>query len=140
VVLDILKDRDLDAATGFASPNPNPPASALRFNRVSNRWEEYDGTTWQGKVLSVAGGGTGAGDPSSARAALGIGTLGVQQSNALAVTGGSLTGITVLGMAGHITFAATNTYNIGSAAQRVGRLYVGGGAVAPVGASKWVPV
>jgi hypothetical protein len=50
--------------------------------------------------LAVADGGTGAADPTSARLNLGLGTISVQSSAAVGITGGTLTGITVLNASG----------------------------------------
>ena len=138
-VLNVITGRDLDTATGFLSTPISPPTGALRWSRITNRWEEYDGLNWTGKILSVAGGGTGAGDAAGARAALGIGTMATQNSNAIAVTGGTISGVTAVGLSGHITYSANGQYNIGSSGNRSGRIYIGGGLVVPVGANKWVP-
>ena len=42
--------------------------------------------------IAVSNGGTGSANASDARSALGVGTLGTQASNAIAVTGGTISG------------------------------------------------
>jgi hypothetical protein len=49
--------------------------------------------TWQGSVIGLSYGGTGATNPSDARANLGLGTMAVQNSNTVAITGGTITGM-----------------------------------------------
>ena len=138
-VLDQIQGRLTDSATMFRDPPTNPPVGAIRLNRTTSRLEEWDGTNWTTKILSISGGGTGGVDSSQARQNLGIGTLGTQNGNAVAITGGSIIGLTALGLSGHVTFSVHAQYNIGTSSARVGRLYVGGGLVAPVGVNKWVP-
>ena len=138
-VLEHLQNRLIDAATMFRDAPINPPIGSIRLNRQTGNFEEWDGVNWTSRVITVAGGGTGGVDASQARANLGIGTLGTQNANAVAITGGSLSGITSLLMLGHITFNVNAQYNIGSSGFRAGRVYVGGGLVAPVGANKYVP-
>ncbi len=48
---------------------------------------------WQGTPVSVAFGGTGATSVGGAQAALGLGTLATQNANNVAITGGSITGM-----------------------------------------------
>jgi hypothetical protein len=139
-VLEVLKGRDLDAGTMFSNESAIPPLNAIRYNRSLSRFEEFDGTNWNVKTISVTGGGTGGTDAASARAALGIGTLGLQNAGAVNITGGTITGITSLGLTGHITFAANGTYNIGTSLARAGKVYIGGGLVVPVGVDKWVAI
>lgn len=70
--------------------------------------------------LAVADGGTGASDPAAARANLGIGTLGVQDANNIAVTGGSISGVTFSGsftgltLVESVTFTGLTTTNGGN--------------------------
>jgi hypothetical protein len=124
----------------FLDQPTNPPLGAIRLNRQTNRFEEFDGTgNWLTKTLGISGGGTGATDAGVARANLGIGTLGVQAANSVNITGGLAT-LNSLTMTGHITLQTANAYDIGTSINRLRRIYISGGAVAPVGADKWVPV
>lgn len=58
-------------------------------------------------VVQVGNGGTGATTFAGARSALGLGTLATQESNAVSITGGSITGITDLSIADGGTGAST---------------------------------
>ena len=58
-------------------------------------------------ALAVADGGTGASTAAGARTNLGLGTIAVQNASAVAITGGSITGITALAVADGGTGAST---------------------------------
>jgi hypothetical protein len=58
-------------------------------------------------VVAVANGGTGATTASGARTNLGLGTIATQDASAVAITGGSITGITDLAIADGGTGAST---------------------------------
>jgi hypothetical protein len=88
-----MKDRDVDALTLCLSTPSNPPTGAIKYNRSTNVFQEYDGAAFQDKLLAVAGGGTGSATASGARTNLGIGTLGTQNSNSVSITGGTITGV-----------------------------------------------
>lgn len=109
-VLDQLRSRDKDAYTLAESPT-SPPTGAIRYLRASDKFQEWNGVAWVDKLISIAGGGTGGGDAATARTNLGLGTISVQNSNAVAITGGSAVGLSAVG-AGTGTFgtlAAGNT-------------------------------
>jgi len=91
--VDELNNKIVDAGTiGFGSPI-NLPDHAIRFNRSTNIFEEWNLTTWVPKVIGVAGGGTGATDANTIRTNLGLGSMSTQNSNAVNITGGSITGV-----------------------------------------------
>lgn len=74
----------------FSVDPTNPIENFMRYNRSTNLFQEYLSAVWTDKVLAIAGGGTGAITSSAARTALGLGTMAVQNSNAIAVTGGTI--------------------------------------------------
>ena len=55
------------------------------------------GGTWQGSAIGLAYGGTGATTASGARSALELGTIALQNANNVAITGGSVNGVTISG-------------------------------------------
>jgi len=63
--------------------------------------------TWQGSTIGLAFGGTGAVTASAARTNLGLGSIATQNANAVAITGGSITGMPSPSAA---TDVATKTY------------------------------
>src|SRR5262245_33636214 len=90
--VDEARARDVDAAQLFSTDPTSPVAGFIRYNRVGNKFQEWSGSAWVDKILSLAGGGTGGTDAGSAIAALGLGTMALQNSNAVAITGGNLAG------------------------------------------------
>lgn len=100
--------------------------------------------------LPVANGGTGATSQGAAQTALGIGTLGLQAANSVAITGGSITGLTtfttptatlstslttvLVTSATSLTIAAASSNNISFSIGGTAKLEVpstGGGALFP---------
>jgi len=88
-----LNDKFVDAGTiGYGAPT-NLPEHAIRFNRTINIFEEWVAGAWVSKIIGIAGGGTGATDPAAIRINLGLGSMSTQNSNAVAITGGSISGV-----------------------------------------------
>src|SRR5215510_5348186 len=94
-VLQILKARDEDAITMFLNPGSNIPTGSMRYLRAGDKIQEWNGSAWIDKILSISGGGTGGSSAAAARTALGLGTMAVQNNNAVAITGGTITGVSV---------------------------------------------
>jgi len=127
-----------DAAQMFSGGPTNQPVGSIRYNRTTNLLQEWDGAQWVDKLISVAGGGTGASDTEGILDNLNLGTMAVQNENAVNITGGSLTGITGLALVGNISFVADNANKIGTNANRPSTIYVRSGLVIPVGVDKYV--
>ena len=127
-----------DSAQMFSGGPSNQPIGSIRYFRSTNVFQEWDGATWVDKVLSIAGGGTGATTAAGIRTNIGLGTMAVQNAAAVNVTGGTLTGISSLGMTGDISFTADNANKIGTNNNRPAAIYVRSGMVIPVGVDKFV--
>lgn len=131
------KDRDVDAVTLFKNAGTNVPTGAIRWRRDIFRFEEWDGAAWQAMLHAILGGGTGASTAAAARTNLGIGTLGVQNSNAVAITGGTITGLTQLDLSAGLTWAADASYDLGTFAKQTRKGYFKDALVLPVGTDKY---
>lgn len=138
-VMSQFNARDVDAATMFVSNPTNQPNGSVRLIRAPIKLQEWDTGSglWVDKPIGIEGGGTASTTAATARTALGIGTMGVQNSNAIAVTGGTLAGITSLDMSGNITFLTDLAFNIGTLLKRVKKAYIGEALVVPVGVDKY---
>lgn len=134
--LDEIKGRDVDAATMAESPT-TPPTGYIRYNRTDNTFEEWDGAVWNVIPLDIIGGGTGATSSAGARTNLGIGSMGTQSASAVAITGGTIAGITSLSMSGPIIVAADDANDIGTNAARHRNVYIRSALVIPVGTDKY---
>lgn len=121
-VLTNLKDRDVDAITLCLSNPSNAVVGTMKWNRASNKFQEWNGAAFVDAVLSIAGGGTGAATASTARTALGLGTMAVQDSNAIAVTGGALSGVGL--NATDLTSGLVDQARLGSGAAGVGSKFL----------------
>lgn len=107
-VLPALRDRDKDAAMMAESPT-NPPIGYKRWNTAASKLQVWNGASWDDLILSLAGGGTGAIDAASARTALGLGSMAVQNNNAVSITGGIISGLTSLGVSGNTILSGSIT-------------------------------
>jgi hypothetical protein len=125
-----MQERDVDAATMAESPT-NPPVNYIRWNTALSKLQRWNGAAWVDLVLSGAGGGTGGTTP--------LGTMSTQNANAVAITGGTLAGITSFTMAGNILPDVDGSRVIGSAALMFKGAYFKDYLVVPVGADKWAP-
>jgi microcystin-dependent protein len=94
-VLDDISGRLNDSGTLFNTAPSNQPDHVIRFLRSPGLFQEWLSATWNPLLLDVTGGGTGAGTASGARTNLGLGTLATQNANAIAVTGGTESGVTI---------------------------------------------
>jgi hypothetical protein len=80
----------------------NPVVGTIRYERGTNTFQEWNGGAWVTLVVSLASGGLGSSNPADARNLLGIGTMGTQNANAVAITGGTITGLASLSSNGPI--------------------------------------
>jgi len=86
-VLADLKARDVDAITFNSVVGTNLPVGAKRWNAPTNTFQSWDGAAWNNLILSIAGGGTGASSGTP------LGTMAFQNANAVAITGGTMSGV-----------------------------------------------
>jgi hypothetical protein len=125
-----LKNRDVDSIS-LQAPSAGIPTGAIRYNRSTNIFEEYDGGSWVAKVLAVAGGGTGASTASGARTNLGLGSIATQSAASVSITGGTAADI-------DLTYTADGLKAIGSNTNKLGKVYIKNGCVLPVGIDKYL--
>jgi hypothetical protein len=92
-VLTGLLARDVDALTLCYSTPTNIPTGAVRFDRNLYKFQEFNGVSWGTLYITIEGGGTGSVTAAGARTNLGLGTLAVQNSNAVTITGGAISGV-----------------------------------------------
>ena len=137
-VLQQLAAKDTDAATMFVSAPTNQPEGSIKYNRSTNVFQESLSSVWTDKLIAVAGGGTGSSTASGARTALGLGTIATQASSAVAITGGTITGITSLTVAGNITPTTDAARDIGAAATQFRYGFFTTGFKLPVGTDKYI--
>jgi len=95
--VDEVKNRDIDAITLTRVAITGPPLGSIKLLRAPVAFQEYDGSVYTTLLLSLDGGGTGAGTPVAARTNLGLGTMATQNSNAVAITGGNIGSVTMSG-------------------------------------------
>lgn len=75
--------------------------------KINTNLDSIDGLFGTGPALLVSKGGTGATTAANARTNLGLGTIATQAANAVAITGGTINGITDLAVADGGTGAST---------------------------------
>lgn len=106
--------------TNLSLTKPEVGASSDTWGtKINTNLDTIDGLFDAGPYLKVTKGGTGAGTAANARANLGLGTIATQAASAVAITGGSITGITDLAVADGGTGASTAAdarTNLGAAA------------------------
>lgn len=113
-VLTMLRDRDKDVAKMFVTAPTNPEENFMRYNRSEDCFQEYLSGVWTDRFLSIEGGGTGAATAAAARTSLGIGSMGTQEANAVAITGGNISGLASLAVAGSVDFAGGAQFGSGN--------------------------
>ena len=134
----LFKARDEDALTLSNVLPTNIPDHAFCYDRTSGEFREYSLGTglWTAILIELANGGTGATTAAGARTKLGLGSIAIQDKSAIDITGGALTGITALGLAGNVTF--TGSRAIGTNAIPASKIYLGDGLKLPVGTDKYL--
>lgn len=134
VFVNEAKDRDVDCATMFLNAATALPNGTIRWNRTTSVLEQYDGVSvWTPLVLAMTGGGTGSNNANGVRVALGLGTMSVQNSNAVAISAGVITGLSQFQLSCGLTFSADNSFDIGAFAQQARKGYFKSALVLPVG-------
>ena len=101
--LAFIKARDLDTATLFKDAATNTPVGAMRYDRTTNLFQEWNGTVWVDKIISQAGGGTGAISLPA------LGTMASQNANNVNISGGIINGLNSLGVNGATTMSGALT-------------------------------
>ena len=133
--LDHLKSRDLDAANMFMNTPTSPKTGFMRYNRGSNKFQEYRNNAWRDEVLSLAAGGTGKTTVAAIKSLLGVGA-DLDLTN-VEITGGTIAGIGSLSVNGNATIGGqlivNNTTTLG------GRLVTGTGSVSLTNAAGKIP-
>jgi len=80
-----MKDRDLDCAKMDFSAATNKVVGMIQYVVASNKFQRWNGSAWVDLILATAGGGTGG--------VASLGTMAFQAAAAVAITGGTLTGL-----------------------------------------------
>lgn len=96
-VLDMVRANDINCITLGLVAAINTPTGAIKWDRSTLLFREWGGAAYADLVLALAGGGTGSANAAGARTNLGLGSMATQNSNAVTITAGSITGITLAG-------------------------------------------
>jgi hypothetical protein len=105
----IYKNVDMHKELNVATTNPNAlppiPQDEIKENARWREWFRNLGNYIQqaqvgNSVWSILQGGTGASNATGARANLGLGSMAVQNSDSVAITGGTITGVAVTPIGG----------------------------------------
>ena len=97
--------KELNVATTNPNVLPPIPQDEIKENARWREWFRNLGNYIQqaqvgNSVWSILQGGTGASNATGARANLGLGSMAVQNSNSVAITGGTITGVAVTPVGG----------------------------------------
>ena len=93
---------------------PEVGASADTWGtKLNDNFDDVDGLFQAGPALKVANGGTAATTASGARTNLGLGSMATQDAGAVAITGGTMSGVTV-GDSGSFTATLSNASSGGT--------------------------
>lgn len=131
-----IKDRDVDAITLQLNAVTTPPVGAIKLLRSPVKFQEWSGSIFNDLILTLGGGGTGSATASGARTNLGLGTMAIQNATAVALTGGTIAGVSMSGAISFVgTFSATPTSSSQNAISITGKSQAQGLAVFSSGAS-----
>ena len=94
--------KELNVATTNPNALPPIPQDEIKENPRWREWFRNLGSYIQqaqtgGTVWSILQGGTGASTATGARANLGLGSMAVENSNNVAITGGTISGVAITG-------------------------------------------
>lgn len=98
-VLSAINSRLNDAlCLASVGTQTNVPVGSFKYDETNKFFGRYNGFSYDTIRLSIAGGGTGASTAAGARTSLGLGTLSIQNSNSVAITGGSVVSTVLSGL------------------------------------------
>lgn len=95
--VDEVKNRDIDAITLQLNALTNPPTGSIRLLRSPVKFQEWDGAAFVDRVLSPAGGGTGATSLSGLGPSMGLGSMAYVNTSGFSVGPGSIASLTLTG-------------------------------------------